>query len=235
MELKTYSDNLARFGFWKTAHTVLHAAINKLIFFKTLQGMTLTMQSLDDEYLKLDPRFESRFLSSDELLAYVKDESFDMDEHFIKSAIARKDTCFGIIESGQLVSYGWYSTIPTPMSDDLQLYFDENWTYMYKGYTKPSHRGLRLHALGMALAVEAFAAKGAKGLISYVETYNYRSLRSCERMGYRNFGKIYIARLFGKYRIYSQKECTPYGFTVRELPSGDVHTPTSAYPEKQGP
>lgn len=235
MDWSLYRDNLARLGFLKTTHTVLHAIVNKLFFFKALQGMTLTMESLNKEYLELDSRFESRFLSSEELFAYVNDESFDMDRSFIESALARNDMCFGIIESGQLVSYGWYSTIPTPMSRDLQLYFDEKWTYMYKGYTKPSHRGLRLHALGMALALKAFTIKGAKGLISYVETYNYRSLRSCERMGYRNFGKIYIAQLFGKYRIFSQKQCVPYGFTVRELLSVDVEKSSAGYPEKYSP
>ena len=113
-----------------------------------------------------------------------------------------------------LASYGWYSTKPTAISDELNLHFDPQWVYMYKGYTHPSYRGQRLHAIGMAKALEAFSEEGYKGLISYVATNNYASLKSVYRMGYRNIGKVKVVKKFNKYHIKREEECKAYSFDV---------------------
>ncbi|KAA1193383.1 GNAT family N-acetyltransferase [Pseudohalioglobus sediminis] len=235
MDFSLYKDNFSRFGLAKGSYSLAYAGTNKLFYFKVLQGMTITMEDLDPKFLDIDERFSCGFLTPEELRLFAEDESCEMPPSFVEDALSRGDQCFGIKEGEVLASYGWYSVIPTPISDELELHFNGDWTYMYKGYTRSSHRGQRLHAVGMALALEAFTKQGAKGLISYVETSNYRSLHSCERMGYRNFGKVTIAKPFGKYIIRAQKACTPYGFYVKQIAGESNHSaPEPGYRDKQG-
>jgi hypothetical protein len=94
------------------------------------------------------------------------------------------------------------------------LHFDENRIYMYKGFTPEKYRGQRLHAIAMARALVAYRAKGYKGFVSYVEWNNFSSLKSCYRMGYSDFGNIYLVKLFGKYRTYAGAGCARYRFRL---------------------
>jgi hypothetical protein len=112
------------------------------------------------------------------------------------------------------VSIGWYSNKPTQVSDELVLHFDRAWMYMYKGYTLKSHRGKRLHGVGMSRALCAYSERGFRGLISYVNSTNFESLRSTERMGYRIFGDVYIAKAIGRAVTWSTPGCAAYKFRV---------------------
>jgi hypothetical protein len=137
-----------------------------------------------------------------------------MSVDFIEQAMGRGDECFGIFDGPQLVSLGWYSNQPTPLSETLTLCFDRSWQYMYKGYTLRSHRGKRLHGVGMTKALYAYTKRGSRGLISYVRSTNFQSLRSTERMGYRIFGDIYVAEAIGRPLIWATPGCAAYDFRV---------------------
>jgi hypothetical protein len=89
---------------------------------------------------------------------------------------------------------------------------------MYRGFTHPGYRGQRLHAIGMTMALAAYRARGFKGLVSCVDVRNDASLKSCYRMGYHDFGAIYVmtlGRLFGlrhppgRFLRYPIIHCTP--------------------------
>ena len=139
---------------------------------------------------------------------------------FAREALDHGDECFGVLDGGVLASYGWYSNRPshiTELSEDLLLHFDPGYLYMYKGYTLPSHRGERLHGLGMALALREALRRGCRGLVSTIEANNFSSLRSSYRMGYRRFGRVYAGRPFGKFRARATAGCRAYGFRVEPL------------------
>jgi hypothetical protein len=87
---------------------------------------------------------------------------------------------------------------------------------MYKGYTVPAYRGLRLHAVGMCRALREFTAEGKAGLISYVQSNNFASLRSVGRMGYRIFGTVFLVRVGGRFFAYSTSGCRDYDFWVEQ-------------------
>jgi len=91
---------------------------------------------------------------------------------------------------------------------------------MYKGFTQVNYRGQRLHAIAMTRALEAYLAKGYQGMVSYVEWNNFGSLRSCYRIGYSDFGNIYLVRLFGKYLTCAGKGCADYGFHLERAAEG---------------
>lgn len=208
-------DNFRRFGIIKLIYDLNYKFLERVFSYSKIQGMTLTLSSIDPAYLDPSNGYEYRFLTEGELRKYAKDPRNQIEIKFLEDAIEKENRCYGIIDQGKLAGYGWYSNNNTKINDDLVLCFNKSWVYMYSGYTKPSYRGQRLHAIGMGKAMEKFSKQGAKGLISCVDTNNYRSLQSVNRVGYRNFGKVTAFKILGKYWIKTEKACHPYDFTLK--------------------
>jgi hypothetical protein len=212
----TRTKEIARsFGRRAALHDLQQRIVNRLLPFQVLKGMIATADAIDSTLLD-SGTLRSHFVARDELLAAasVPEVADEMAPGFVDKAIARGDECFGIFDDSQLVSFGWYSNQPTPISDALVLHFDRAWMYMYKGYTLRSHRGKRLHGIGMSQALAAYTKRGARGLISYVRSTNFQSLRSTERMGYQIFGDVYIAEAIGRPVIWATPGCAAYDFHV---------------------
>jgi len=133
--------------------------------------------------------FESRLATKEDLLQAATAE-YEMTPEFVESALGKGGNCLALFDRGRLASFGWYSNKPNRSSAGLVLHFDPSWVHMYKGFTHPDYRGKRLHGIGMTQAVRDCAAQGYQGLISYVNSSNFQSLRSVKRMGYRVFGDI---------------------------------------------
>jgi hypothetical protein len=203
------------FGRRAAAHELGNRIVNRVVPFQVLKGMTATADGIDKSLLDAG-ELRSRFVARDELCAAaaVPEVAEEMSGGFIDEATGRGDECFGIFDGSQLVSFGWYSNQPTPISDQLALHFDRAWMYMYKGYTLRSHRGKRLHGIGMSQALFAYAKRGARGLISYVRSTNFQSLRSTERMGYQIFGEVYVAEAMGRPLTWATRGCAEYDFRV---------------------
>ncbi|MDB4995287.1 MAG: Acetyltransferase family, partial [Myxococcaceae bacterium] len=138
----------------------------------------------------------------------------------IRKSLADGDCCYGILDGDTLASYGWYSKRPTMMTDDLRFHFDPDYVYMFKGFTLPAYRGKRLHAIGMARALAAYAELGSKGILSYVESNNFASLRSCRRMGYDDIGTIVISKLGGRHYSFETPRCRDYALRVDSVAAG---------------
>lgn len=165
---------------------------------KVLQVVTITPADLDRSFLALAAPLDGAFATAGQLIDAVRfDPHMEMDAAFIEAAFARGDRCYAIWDGPELASYGWYSSRPTDIGDGLYLHFDAAYTYMYKGWTKPSYRGRRLHGIGMARALVDLAGMGSRGLVSYVDRTNTASLRSVYRIGYRDAGHVVTMSLFG--------------------------------------
>jgi hypothetical protein len=196
---------------------VEYRALNKLVPIRIFKGMTAVLEDVDHTLFDTGS-FAVRIASFAELRAAAAQPMWatEMPLSFLDRAAARGDECVGIFDGEALVSIGWYARKPTPVSDSLVLHFDPAWTYMYKGFTLKSHRGKRLHGIGMTFALDHYTRHGARGLISYVEFNNLQSLRSVEKMGYQLFGDIYVAHVGGRERCWATPGCRPYGFRLEQ-------------------
>ncbi len=212
----THTNEVAKsFGRRAAFHELQQRLVNRLVPFQVLEGMTATIDRIDQSLLDAGD-LQTRFATREELLAAAAgaEVAEEMSVPFVHEAIARGDKCFGIFDGATLVSFGWYANQPTPISNHLTLQFDRNWMYMYKGYTLRSHRGKRLHGIGMCRALEAYTKQRYRGLISYVRSTNFQSLRSTERMGYQIFGEVYIAGATARPLIWATPGCAAYKFRV---------------------
>jgi hypothetical protein len=98
---------------------------------------------------------------------------------------------------------------------------------MYKGFTAERYRGRRLHAIAKSYALRHFLNRGYRGVISYVDSTNFRSLRSNARMGGAKFGSIYLVHLFGRWFTFATPGCRRFGFHI-EVAAPRASTPLPA-------
>jgi len=209
--------HLRRHGPAHTLHQVLLATVNSLVGFKILRAVGVAR--VDPEFLKNSGRYPHRFLSEGALRELAGDPEIGLSKNFVEEALSKGDECYGIFDGATLVSYGWYSVKPTRIDPpELVLDFSKEYVYMYKGFTHPLYRGQRLHALGMTLALRHYLSRGYKGLVSYVESNNFDSLKSTLRMGYAGFGSVYLLKIFGRYFTHGSRGCKRFDFRVDNVP-----------------
>jgi hypothetical protein len=208
-------DNAKSFGTYAAIHDLQQRAVNRVVPFQILKGMTAVLPDINPGLFETGG-FVARFATKGELLDKATPE-YEMTREMIEAALHKGDQCFAIFDGDRLASFGWYSNQPTNISEELVLHFDPAWVYMYKGFTHPDYRGKRLHGIGMSLALRSYTDGGSRGLISYVNSNNFQSLRSIERMGYRIFGDIYLARLLGRPVTWATPGCKPYGFRLESV------------------
>lgn len=221
MDIQRIKDSMSRRGVTVTIGELAYRAANKVTDVRFLCAMSLTPATVFPAFLEESAGMTWGFLDEEDLVrALDQGADADMDRAFIRAALERGDRCYGALDddgaAGRIAAYGWYSTRPTPVTDGLELRFDPGWAYMYKGYTLPGYRGRRLHGLAMAQAMRAHVEEGKKGLVSYVDSTNEASLRSCRRIGYRDLGLLVAAKLAGRWVTHAAKSCAPYGLALVE-------------------
>lgn len=201
----------------------------------------LYIDAPDPDFLSLPAPYEAGFLDAETLRAFLNEEEYELSERLVSRALAMSDECFAIRAGDTLAAYGWYSIRAHRFSEEQTLRFGPEWVYMHHGFTHPAHRGRRLHAIGMTMALAAYQARGFRGLVSLVAAGNDASLKSCHRMGYRPFGTLYtfrLGRLLGlqhaKGRLlnvpfaYCTPGCRPFGFWLERTTSS---APAASEPE----
>ena len=227
MDLTQIHRNLKQLGTAKTIEDVALKTLNQVFFFRILEG--LKIEKVDPEFLNCHEKYRSLFLTEAMLMGFADRPEYELSRRFLDEALGKGDECYGILHGDVLAAYGWYSRKPTEINaPGLMLHFDDQYIYMYKGFTHADHRGQRLHAIGMTRALEAYLGQGYKGILSYVESNNFGSLKSCYRMGYTNFGHLYVARLFGQYLVHSDVGCRRYGFELKWARRGALENQAAA-------
>jgi hypothetical protein len=212
--IREFRETSSRHGVRAALYDLQCRLVNRAVHLNVLRAMRVEMPDVTGAEMFDALGFDARFLSSSELEATAREGTHDFTPEFLARARKRGDRCYGIFDGGTLASHGWYAQRATPINEHYMLHFDPAYTYMFKGYTLPAYRGQRLHAIGMCRALRAFSEEGKKGLVSYVASNNFSSLRSVARMGYRIFGNLYLARA-GKHSLaFASGGCLPYGVRV---------------------
>jgi hypothetical protein len=222
MNLRSYQLSVHRYGVGATLYHAAYRVAQRVTNVAVWKALVVTLDRLDKAYLADARRATGQMLEAERLRPYAACAETRLTDRFIDEAAARDDRCFAFFDGDRLASYGWYATRPvrlTEVDPNLALHFDPAYAYMHNGYTLPQYRGKRLHAVGMAAALEAQAAQGLKGLVAYVDSANFASLRSCYRMGYRDFGHVLVVDLGHRYACRATPGCEPYGFRVAPMAS----------------
>lgn len=205
--------SVATIGLASTVHDLSLKTANKVVVLKILKGMTA--DRVDPRYVTCPEPYRPMFLDEKLLRELGRDPSNGLPGSFLDEALSQGDECYGFLAGETLAAYGWYSRRPTPIDPpDLVLDPGDRYVYMYKGFTHPDHRGQRLHAIGMTLALQQYLRRGFKGLVSYVESNNFASLNSVRRMGYEIFGSVYALRIFGIHLTHASAGWQSHGVRI---------------------
>jgi hypothetical protein len=223
MNLDDYRQSVNQHGLGATLYRAAYRAANHVTEVAVWNALVLDEDHVDKSFLPSGDRPPGRMVEAAAMRSYVEDPANVLTHRFIDEAMARGDRCYAICdEDDALLSYGWYSTRPTRLSeiaDEPTLYFDPKYAYMYHGYTRPEHRGRRLHAIGMAAALVECRRTGLHGLVTYVVSSNFSSLKSCYRMGYQTFGHLIMLKVGARHVWHASPGCKKYGFRVEETAS----------------
>jgi len=205
--------SVATHGLAHTLQDLSLRAANRLVLIKILKCMAI--ERINPGFTTCPEPYRPMFLDAPRLREFRRDPANDMPEGFLEEALSKGDECFGLLAGDTLAAYGWYSRGPTRIDPPgLVFHPGDRHVYMYKGFTHPAHRGRRLHAIGMTLALQDYLSRGFKGLVSYVESNNFSSLASVARTGYEIFGTIYVLRTPGGYVTHASAGCRARGVRV---------------------
>ena len=205
--------NMASLGLGHTLHDLSLKAANQVVLIKILKCMAL--ERVNPAFASCPAPYGAMFLGTPMLREFSRDPANDMPGSFLEEALSKNDACFGILAGDVLAAYGWYSQAPTRIDPpSLMLHPGNRYVYMYKGFTHLAHRGRRLHAIGMTMALQHYLDRGFKGLVSYVESNNFSSLNSVLRTGYEIFGTICVLRPFGVCLSHASAGCRARGVRV---------------------
>lgn len=214
LNLEFWRSHAQSYGVWPTLKRLGHRAGNHVVPHSTLVFIYINLQDAAKQFLKVPEGFTGRFLTEAELQALAATGEYEISKEFLSGALEKGDECYALLEGSRVAAFGWYSRRPTAVNEELTLHFDPAYVYMYFGYTHADYRGKRLHAFGMTHALRAYTERGCQGMVSFVESDNFASLRSCERMGYKVAGRIHSAKVGGKYWIRASKGCKAFGFRL---------------------
>jgi hypothetical protein len=214
-------NSVATLGLAQTLHDLCLKAANRVLLIKILKVMAV--ERVNAAFLTCPEPYRPMFLDARTLREFSGDPANDIPGVFLEEALSKGDECFGILTGGTLASYGWYSRRPTRIDPpELELHPGDRYVYMYKGFTHPGHRGRRLHAIGMTLALQHYLAQGFRGLVSYVESNNFSSLNSVFRMGYETFGSVYVLKISGIYLRHASAGCRTRGVRIEPAVPGPL-------------
>jgi len=212
---------LRRYGVRATLQHALSLVAFYAARIRWWQTFVLTPQSADWAILEGRCPVKGRTLEAVDLRPYAQGPDALFTPRFLEAAISRGDRCFAFFDGDAVISYGWYATLPTRLPDldpTLALYFDPAYVHMYNTFTRPQYRGQRLHAIGALTMLRSYVGRGWKGLICYVDGSNITSLRACGRVGFKQFGRIMLMRLGGRYLCSSSAGCAAYQLRVESAP-----------------
>jgi hypothetical protein len=213
--------SVATVGLPHALHDLTLRTANRVVLIKILKCMAI--DRVNPAFATCPEPYRPMFLTKPMLREFGRDPANEMPESFLEEALSKGDECFGLLAGETLASYGWYSIGPTRIDPPaLVLYPGARSVYMYKGFTHVAHRGRRLHAIGMTLALQEYLDRGFKGLVSYVESNNFSSLSSVVRMGYEVFGTIYVLRLSGVFFTRATAGCRARGLRVEHALPGTM-------------
>ncbi|MEY4640059.1 MAG: hypothetical protein RLZZ227_53, partial [Pseudomonadota bacterium] len=161
--------------------SIFYELVNRVTRLVVLRPAILETAALLEAHLgKLDA-YRHGLCSPAELLPFVDDVDIDLSRDFLDYASAQGDSCYAIFDGDMLVSYCWNSTQPTLIEGDLYMGFRKGYSYRYKEFTRPSHRGRRLSSYNHAESLRLCAASSMRGFAGYVEVNNYVSYRMLQR------------------------------------------------------
>ena len=166
------------------------------------------------EYIKLPEHIEIRQASERELWAATSNPDVHISADFLREALARGDKAYAAFDDGQIVAYTWRTGETAPHDGGLRVQVSPPFVYGYKGFSLPSHRGMRLNIAVNEAASAHYRELGYTHSAGFVALYNQSKLVNEREHGYEFLGYAGYLRWFGRiipFRTHGAKQAG-FGF-----------------------
>jgi hypothetical protein len=223
MDLDAFAADRRHLGLLRAVVSAGYHRAHRTSGLRLYRFLTLEPAGVNQDLLTRGVPYECRILEDTEIRDLSRDPENQMSGRFVDRILAKRDVCYGILDGGVLASIGWYSNAPTTVQKSVTIRFDPRYLYMYGGYTRPAYRGRNLHGIGLARACEALCARGYQGFVTVAERFNFASLVSAHRVGFRDCGLAAVIGLGGRMRIWQTR--TPERYALRLEATPDSHEP----------
>lgn len=189
-----------RFGWSAVLLFLVHAAINRVMFFDWLDIIVLDRDTLRPMPSAQAARFTARIATRDELAAMRSDPQWEINDEKLRNFDAG-DNCVLSLLDGQLAGYTWVHTRGQPeLMPGLRLGLPPNFLYNYAGLTASAHRGAGLQSMRHHSVLNQPDWRDRDALLGYVRHVNFASRKGQSKSGYRKVGSIW---LLGHQRWYA--------------------------------
>lgn len=208
-KLKAY---LRRWGWWRTAYTVVMRAAAKFLGLEVYVLRTRETPEQGSSGEAELPGVTFRLISDEELLNTVDDIALLLKDEFVRPAMDRGDLAFGAFHEGVLIAYVWRSISSAFHYDDCWIRVKEPYSYSYNSFARPEFRGKRIGPALIMYADDEMRKKGYSHRVGIVAVTNYASLRMGEKMGSQNIGHVGFVKWFGRYHFFRSRPAANIGF-----------------------
>src|SRR6267154_1777343 len=123
-KIRYIRETVRKYGVRATLHDIECRVVNKIAYFRILEGMTVRLQDVRDPTLFEAQGFDARFVGADELAKFAYEPAYNISVDFLHRTRVRGDRCYALFDGETLASYGWYSDLPTPIDEHFVLHFD---------------------------------------------------------------------------------------------------------------
>ena len=141
---------------------------------------------------------EMRKAGREDLMVAMQDQPGHFSLSFIDDALSRGDYCVGAFDGCRMVAWAWASLKQAPHGDGLCVEIEPPYSYGYKWFTTPEYRGQGIIGQLTILRDKLGAELGCSHNLGFIETHNYASWASSQRLGSRTVGYAGYFKLFGK-------------------------------------
>lgn len=203
--------DLRYLGLLRTGYQIMMKVINLCCDFRIIR--VSKRETVHPDFLDDGDRLTWRFLDDRQLAELAAQPDGTLTPSAARAAIARGDECFGAFDGDQLACYAWYSNQPTD-DDGLTVQFSPDYVYSYAAVTLPEYRGRRLHPIRMNRVLREYLARGRKGIVSTIDSQNFRALRGAAKLGVEEIGYVVVLKFGNRAWTYASSGCRRHGFSL---------------------
>lgn len=214
-----------RFGLLALLHDLFISVANRLAYFRIQVVYLIT-----DTNVAANDAVDIRIMDDETLQHCSADVRLDMPAHFIATATANGDRCFGAFSGNELIGYAWFAINPVAYSNGLTAHFGSDYVHAYKNWTSPSARGSGLQKAIKAKALQHYRQSGKQGIVVAIDSHNFSSRRSTEGSGGKRKGLWLILRR-GRHHIgKGSPGCATVGYRLERQPGDELPQPPATTP-----
>jgi len=189
--------DLRRWGAWRTLWHRVASRVRRWLMIARVRTRALERDAPDEE---TRDGIVMRHATSNDLSKACADMPEQLSEDFVEKALRRGDVCVAAFDADAMVSFSWFSFSFAPAEEGTWVQLCKPYRYVFKSYTHPDYRGLRLQRALLFLLDADHLDQGYTHTIGYVESHNYASIAAGIAAGASWVGYAGFLKCFG--RIY---------------------------------